>query len=127
MGNRLRLGLRNAFNIPAKLALIFAVFLLIAFSVAGTYASFQMAEYQESIFGWNEFFNDTSDNRIVINKQDRSPITSEDFEKLESLGNIQKIVKDDTFVDYNQAITDKEFLILISFSRFTNICHSPPL
>ena len=109
VGNRLRLGLRNAFNIPTKFVLIFAVFLLIAFSVAGTYSSFQLAEYQESIFGWNEFFNDTSDNRIVINKQDRSPITSEDFEKLESLGNIQKIVKDDTFVDYNQAITDKEF------------------
>ena len=108
-GNRIRLGLRNAFNIPMKFTLIFAVFLLIAFSIAGTYSSFQLAEYQESIFGWNEFFSDTSDNRIVINKQDRSSITSEDFEKLESLDNIKKIVKDDTFVDYTQSITDEEY------------------
>ena len=40
---------------------------------------------------------------------DGKTIEQEDFEKLESLGNIQKIVKDDTFVDYTQAITDKEF------------------
>ena len=33
-GNRIRLGLRNAFNIPMKFTLIFAVFLLIAFSIA---------------------------------------------------------------------------------------------
>ena len=109
IGNRIRLGVRNAFNIPTKFALIFAVFLLIAFAVAGTYSSFQLAEYQESLYGWNEFFEDTSDNRIVINKQDKSPITEADFEKIESIGNVQKVVKDDTFVDYTQSIIDEEY------------------
>ena len=108
-GNRIRLGFRNAFNIPTKFVLIFAVFLLIAFSVAGTYSSFQLAEYEESVFGWNEFFEDISDNRIVINKTDRSEITKEDFEKIEALGNIKKSAKDDTFVDYTKAIMDEEY------------------
>ncbi len=108
-GNRLRLGMRNAFNIPTKFVLIFAVFLLIAFSVAGTYSSFQLAEYQESIYGWNQFFNDTSDNRIVINKSDRSEITEADYQAIENLDNIQRIAKDDTFVDYTQSIIDEEY------------------
>lgn len=108
-GNRIRLGLRNAFNIPTKFVLIFAVFLLIAFSVAGTYSSFQLAEYQESIYGWNEFFQNTSDNRIVINKLDKSAITEEEFAKLESLDNVKKVAKDDTFIDYTQSIIDEEY------------------
>ena len=107
--NRIRLGVRNAFNIPTKFALIFAVFLLIAFAVAGTYSSFQLVTYEESIYGWNEFFNDTSDNRIVINKQDGSPITDEEFAAIEELNNVKKVVKDDTFVDYTQSIIDEEY------------------
>ena len=109
IGNRIRLGVRNAFNIPAKFVLIFAVFLLIAFSIAGTYSSFQLAEYQESIYGWNEFFQDTSDSRIVINKADKSAISKEEFTKLEGLDNVKRVAKDDTFVDYTQSIIDEEF------------------
>lgn len=109
LGNRIRLGVRNAFNIPTKFVLIFAVFLLIAFSVAGTYSSFQLAEYEESVYGWNEFFEDTSDNRIIINKVDKSQITDEDFAKIESLDNVKKIAKDDTFIDYTQSIIDEDY------------------
>ncbi len=109
IGNRIRLGARNAFNIPTKFALIFAVFLLIALSLAGTYSSFQMNEYQESIYGWNDFFQDSSDNRIVINKADKSAITEEEFTKLEALSNVKRVAKDDTFVDYTQSIIDEEY------------------
>lgn len=108
VGNRIRIGCRNAFNIPTKFVLIFAVFFLIASSVAATYSSFQLTEYNESVYGWNEFFNDTSDSRIVINKPDRSAMTEDDFTKLKSLENVKTLVKDDTFVDYTQSMTDKE-------------------
>ena len=106
--NRIKLGVRNAFNIPMKFLLIFSVFLLITSAVAGTYSSFQMMEYEESVYGWNEFFKDTSDNRIVLNKPDKSKITEADFDKIEALDNVERIAKDDTFVDYTQSIIDEE-------------------
>ena len=69
--DRIRIGARNAFNIPAKFVLIFAVFLFVVFAVAGTYSSFQKMAYEESIYGYSQFFSDSSDSRIVINKADR--------------------------------------------------------
>lgn len=108
IGNRIRIGCRNAFNIPTKFVLIFAVFFLIASAIAATYSSFQLTEYNESVYGWNEFFSDTSDSRIVINKPDRSAMTEDDFAKLESLENVKTLIKDDTFVDYMQSLTDKD-------------------
>lgn len=107
--NRLRLGFRNAFNIPIKTLLIFAVFILIAFAVGSTYSSFQKMEYDNSLVGYNQFFNDTSDKRVVINKPDRSQITQEEFDKLEALPNVKKVVKDDVMIDYENSISDKEY------------------
>ena len=108
-GGRLKLGVRNAFNIPAKFILIFAVFLFISFAVAGTYSSFQKTEYQESLFGYNEFFSDTSDSRIVINKPDKSAITEDEFKALESMENVRRVIKDDTLIDYVTSISDEEY------------------
>ncbi len=108
-GNRVRLGVRNAFNIPSKFILIFAVFTLIAFALGGTYAAFQQNEYEESTFGWNQFFRDVSDQRIVINHEDKSPITEEEFEKLEALPNVDKVEKDDILIDYSTSIVDKDW------------------
>lgn len=108
-GGRVKLGIRNAFNIPTKFVLIFAVFLFIATAVAGTYASFQKQEYQESLYGYNEFFSDTSDSRIVIKKTDKTAITEEDFAAVESMANVKKVVRDDTMIDYPVSISDEEY------------------
>lgn len=108
-GDKLRLGSRNAFNIPAKFILIFAVFLFISLAVAGTYSSFQELEYEEGLYGYNEFFSDTSDNRIVINKPDRSVITGEDFDAISKLDNVQRVAQNDMLVDYSMGIMDKDY------------------
>ena len=107
--NRFKLGARNAFNIPAKFILIFLVFLFISVAVGGTYASFRQMEYAESLYGYNYYFNDTSDSRIVINKQDRSVITDEEFKKIEAMENVDKVIKDDTLIDYTMSISDKDY------------------
>ncbi len=109
VANRLLLGARNAFNIPAKFILIFAVFMFISFAVAGTYSSFQKMEYEESAYGYNMFFNNASDDRIVINKPDKSAITDEEFKAIEALDNVKRIAKDDLLVDYSESISDEEY------------------
>lgn len=108
-GNRFMLGLRNAFNIPTKFVLIFAVFLFISFAVAGTYSAFQKMEYDEYTYGYNQFFQDASDSRIVINKPDKSPITEEEFAAIEAMDNIKRVAKDDVLVDYTNSISDADY------------------
>ena len=55
VSNRFRLGARNAFNIPAKFVLIFAVFLFISFAVAGTYSSFERWHMKKALTGTANF------------------------------------------------------------------------
>lgn len=109
-GGRLRLGTRNAFNIPAKFLLILAVFLFVVSSVAGTYSSFEKMAYEESLYGYSDFFTDTSDKRIVINKQDRSVIAEDEFAAVEALNNVERVVRDDTLVDYATPVTDVDYM-----------------
>ena len=108
VAGRLRLGARNAFNVPAKFALIFAVFLFIAFAVAGTYSGFQKMAYEESLYGANYFFNDYSENRIVITKEDRSPISAEELKAVAAMDDVERIAVDDRLSDYSASIQDEE-------------------
>ncbi len=106
--DRFRLGARNAFNIPAKFVLIFAVFLFVIFAVSGTYSSFQKMAYEESIYGYSQFFSDSSDSRIVINKEDRSAITEEELAQVEALDNVKRVSKNDMLTDYVESVIDEE-------------------
>ena len=106
--DRIRIGARNAFNIPAKFVLIFAVFLFVVFAVAGTYSSFQKMAYEESIYGYSQFFSDSSDSRIVINKEDRSAITEDELAQVEALDNVSRVSKNDMLTDYTESVIDQE-------------------
>ena len=120
VSNRFRLGARNSFNIPAKFVLIFAVFIFISFAVAGTYSSFEKMAYEESTYGFNQFFSDSSDKRIVINKPDKGAITEEEFSRIEALGNVERVAKDDTLVDYSMSIADKDYFYYF-YGQFMDI------
>ena len=97
--NMIRLGIRNTFNIIPKFLLIFIVFLFIATSLLSVYASLKKNEYEESKVGFNYFFNDTTDTRIIIKKKDGSSITEDDFNKIKNLKNVASIVKNDIVLD----------------------------
>lgn len=97
--NKYRLGIRNTFNILSKFLLLFAVFFFMSAAVLAEYASFQMSEAETKNYGYSIGFTDLSENRILINKQDRTPFTDEDYEKIKVLSNIDYIVEDDVFID----------------------------
>ena len=117
--NRLRLGIRNAFNIVPKFLLIFAVYLFIVFAVFGAMSSFKQAEYLSSIDGSNTFFRNYSDKRIIIKKLDGSSFTESDFNKISKIDNVDRVVKDDTSLDTTISISS-DYLYFYGFPQSIN-------
>ena len=97
--NKLKLGIRNAFNIKSKFILLLFVYLFIIFSFTSSYAMFKESEYKTSLEGYNQYFKETSPKRIIINKLDKSEFTNEDYENIEKLTNVEYIVKNDLLLD----------------------------
>lgn len=97
--NKIRLGMRNAVNIPSKLLLILGVFSFILFSLFSVYTAFKDLEYQSETEGYNRFFNNVSDKRIIIQKKDLSPISEDEYKKINSLSNIDRVIKNDYSID----------------------------
>ena len=110
--NKIRLGLRNTFNIVPKFLLLLCVYLFISISLMSEYSSFKKEEYLENKNGYNQFFRYNADDRIIIKKKDKSSISDNDFNKLSKLSNVSNVVKNDLMLDSNVSITDNEYLWL---------------
>lgn len=96
--SKLRLGIRNAFNIPVKFILMFIIFMLITITLISNYGGFKISEYEE-LSNFNNFFEDSSDKRIVLNKKDKTPFSEEDYQLINNLNNIDYITKNDLLND----------------------------
>ena len=55
--SKIRLGIRNTFNIVPKFLLLLSVFLFVTWALMIEYAAFKKLEYEESINGFNYLFN----------------------------------------------------------------------
>lgn len=97
--NKYRIGIRNTFNILSKFLLLFAVFLFMSSAILAEYASFQMSEEESIDSGYSFAFRDLSENRILINKKDKTAFTDEDYSKIKEISNVDYIVEDDIFLD----------------------------
>lgn len=106
--NKYRLGIRNTFNIIPKFLLLFAVFFFMSSAILAEYASFQMSEKETSNHGYSMGFTDISENRILINKKDRTHFTNEEYEKIKQLPNTDYIVEDDIFIDGSMSIAKND-------------------
>jgi len=111
--NKLLIALRNTFNIIPKFLLLFAVYLFITVAITSEYTSMKKNEFEDSLIGYNQFFKDTSNKRIVFKKNDGSVITEEDYEKIESIDNVDYVVKDDIILDMDLSLSnDDNYLYL---------------
>lgn len=104
--NKIRLGLRNTFNIPMKFILLLIVFLLITLAFFGEYASIRSSEYEANKLGYSYYFKDLSDERIVLKKKDNSYISDNDVEKLKKLEHVKKVNLNDIILDKEYYLTD---------------------
>ncbi len=103
--SKIRLGFRNAFNIPIKFLLMFMIFLLITITLITNYGSFKLAEYEE-IEGYSPIFNNLSDQRIVINKQNKEAFTNDDYDEILKIKGVDYLVKEDLVNDYQTNINN---------------------
>ena len=97
--SKLRLGLRNTFNIIPKFLLILSVYIFIIYAMFFAYSSFKYAAYEESLNGYNPFFSNKDENRIVIKKKNGEEFTEEDYKKIEKIDNVDSIMKNDLALD----------------------------
>ena len=119
--SKIKLGIRNTFNIIPKFLLILAVFMFIVWALMAEYASFKRLEYEESKDGYNMAFNDTSDNRVIIRKKDKTSISEEDYKNIENISNVKKIVKNDLLIDRESDIYYDDTWINVGIRTLDNL------
>ncbi len=104
-GSMVRLGLRNTFNLPAKFLLLLAVFIFLCGGVIAQYTSFMnMTDMQTG--GYNNFFNNTARDRIIVTRPDGNPLTEADYKTLAGLGGVKQVVQNDLMLDLMVDLTD---------------------
>lgn len=107
--SKIRLGLRNTFNLKAKFLLLLTVFIFVVFSVTAGYTSYQHTEAEQQQIGWNEYFNNYSENRVIVKKHDKTAFTESDYEELKHISNISHIIKADMLIDTTLYIENDSF------------------
>lgn len=100
---KIKLGIRNTFNVIPKFILLFLVYSFIVCALIGEYTFFKVGEYQTAKSGQNTIFKDTNDHRIVLNKKDRTVFSDEEITKLKKMDNVNYLVEND--VSSDQAVT----------------------
>lgn len=97
--NKFILGIRNTFNIFPKFLLLLLVFLFLSASVIMQYAGIKANNDAFEGFGSNMFFSNSSDRRVVVKHSDNSPMTEEDYTKLQKTPHYKTLFKDDIILD----------------------------
>lgn len=97
--NKLRLGLRNTFNVKAKFFLVLFVFLFLTTSVIGEYSVIRKQRAEQEGLGMNSFFKNTEAERLLVQKKDLMAFTDEDYTIIGKIDNIKTIMKNDILLD----------------------------
>ena len=121
--NKMRLGIRNAFNIIPKFILLAMVFALVIFAFLGIYSSFRKGEYEENKNGFNYYFSDLTDTRIIIKKKDKVPFTEEDYKKISNLPYVEKIEKNDIILDSKYSLNNDEYYFYGTIKNINELDH----
>ena len=109
--NELRLGVRNTFNLPTKFILLFIIYIFVATSVLGQYSSTKESLHRQDINSLgNQYFSNTSADRIIVKKSDNSAFTDEDYAQIEKLKHVKSIIKEDPVVDARITLDSNIFM-----------------
>lgn len=118
--NKIRLGIRNTFNVVPKFILLFLVYAFIVTALMGEYSFFKKSEYEVSKSGYNYIFRDTDDKRIILNKNDKSEFSSEEIDKIKNLKNVDHVIENDVIADQDYAFTNNDEMLWL-VGRLSNM------
>ncbi len=107
--NKIRLGMRNSFNIKTKFVLLFFVYFFLTFLVFSEYSGLSKMTYEEALEGYNDYFREQDPERVILTKKDKSVFTEEEVKSLENVENVKRVEKEDLLLDswgsvYNDSI-----------------------
>lgn len=95
----IKLGVRNAFNLPVKLVLLTLVFCFTVVAVISLFASSKDTENLSNALGWSQYFNNISPKRIVLTKPDKSAFTDDEIKEIADFDNIEQVYENDVALD----------------------------
>ena len=107
--SKLKLGIRNTFNILPKFLLLLLVYAFITLAVTAEYSSLRKQEDTNSLMGYNNLFTNTDNKRIVIKKADGSAFTEEEYQKIEAITSVSRVAKNDIMLDTQVSINDGKY------------------
>lgn len=118
--SKIRLGIRNTFNIIPKFLLVLLVYLFITVALMAEYSSFKEQEYIQNKSGYSYMFEKTDDTRVVIKKKDHTSFTDDDYNDISNLDNIDYIIKNDLLLDTSIEISDNNYWIYTTVNSIDN-------
>ena len=119
--NKIKIGLRNTFNIKVKFALLLFVYFFLTLIVFSEYSSLRKINYDQNDNGYNYYFTNTSPNRVIVNKKDKTSFTSLELENIKNVSNIDTVNEDDLFLDANFSLFNDDIYISGSASSIDSI------
>ena len=108
VGSRVRLGIRNTFNILPKFLLLLLVFVFLVTAVASQYTTLKNQKAEQNKLGFNDYFMNYSEDRVVLKKEDGSAFTSEDLAAIADTANVRSVVPADIMLDSPVFIEQEE-------------------
>lgn len=107
--SKLRLGIRNTFNILPKFLLLLIVFLFVVLAVSSEYTTFKHSDAETAKMGYNEYFSNYQEDRIILKKQDNSAFTDRDYQILSKAAHVKSVVKEDIMLDNSIFLESAQF------------------
>lgn len=105
--SKIRLGIRNTFNIFTKFLLLLLVFIFLIGGTITEYTSYLQSMKIAEEGRFNQFFTPSSD-RIVFRHSDKKPISDKDVAEIKKISNVKSIVTGDIVSDQGVSIEGSE-------------------
>lgn len=99
LGSKIKLALRNTFNIVGKLLLILGVFIMCVSGILTNIGGHIKGKYDVINQGISYLFNDQNPKRIIIRHKNATPITESEYDSIRKLSGVEEIVNNDIKLD----------------------------
>ena len=107
--NTVRLGIRNAFSLPAKLLLLLMVFLFLCLGAFFIFTSaLARQDQKDNIWIFGIIFENADPARVVLKKTDGSAFLPDDYRTLESMANIKSVAENDLVLDARFQLSNRK-------------------